>query len=68
MCADIFEHTKKASLVKLKNICIFSKMTFSEVSLRKDFQICLLICLGFVVSQLAVLGKTIAVSKWRENK
>lgn len=68
MHADISERTEQTSIAKLNNTCIFSKMTFSEASLRKDFQICLPICFGFVVSQLAVLGKTITVSKWRENK
>lgn len=60
------QHTP-ASIAK-NNMCIFSKMTFSEGFLQKNFQICLLICSGFVISQLAVLGKTITVSKWRENK
>lgn len=57
------------------NTCIFSKMTFKEGFLQKNFQICLLIFLGFVISQLAVLkekqspcqngGKICDQGEWR---
>ena len=57
------------------NTCIFSKMTFKEGFLQKNFQIYLLIFLGFVISQLAVLkekqspcqngGKICDQGEWR---